>query len=127
MKVLMIKISGLKKKDGYLYTFSLSEGRRKNYHFFYTVLTYFAMQKLVAPVGLEPTHLAAMDFESIVSTISPRSHIESLICRNLNGYFEIPHHPLFSTLFFKDIKKIILCKKELKKRTQSPKKYLQIQ
>ena len=29
---------------------------------------------LVAPAGLEPAHLAAMDFESIVSTIPPRSH-----------------------------------------------------
>lgn len=29
---------------------------------------------MVAPVGLEPTRVAPMDFESIVSTIPPRSH-----------------------------------------------------
>ncbi len=73
------------------------------------------MQKLVAPVGLEPTHLAAMDFESIVSTISPRSHIESLICRYLNGYFEIPASPTFFYSIFQGYKKNHFMQKRVEK------------
>lgn len=34
---------------------------------------------MVAPVGLEPTWVASMDFESIVSTIPPRSHITCVL------------------------------------------------